>query len=315
MNPMRLRDEPRVTRPHWDEDDLRRLRRKRRRLIAARKGLAVVPTLLTLGNLLCGCAAIFFASRPVLTAMPLDWTPLTLGAVFIFLGMLFDALDGRVARLTHSTSDFGEQLDSMADMVSFGVAPAFLAVQLIGVQTPFIGNDRADWMFDRVALVVGGIYVLCAALRLARFNIELGDHDVDDHLSFKGLPSPGAAGTVASLALLHQHFLAAEVRKLGEMVDVVPTLSMRLSAVVMVAVMLLAAVAMTSRLRYVHVVSRYVRGRAPLGTIAKAMIVALLLAVWPQAALATAFVGYAVSAPAAWAWKRTWRRRATPAAG
>src|SRR5690606_12393377 len=115
---------------------------------------------------------------------------------FIFLGMLLDGLDGRVARMTRSTSELGEQLDSMADMVTFGVAPAFLAVQLVGVVSPL---SLAEDMFDRFAMVVAFIYVACAALRLARFNIETKSDNVVDHLSFSGLPSPGAAGTVASM--------------------------------------------------------------------------------------------------------------------
>ena len=94
----------------------------------------------------------------------------------------------------------------MADMVTFGVAPAFLAVQLIGVETPFVSMAN-DQMFDRVVVMVACIYVACTALRLARFNIiQATEADKTNHLSFEGLPSPGAAGTVASLVLLHQHF-------------------------------------------------------------------------------------------------------------
>ena len=81
--------------------------------------------------------------------------------------MVLDGLDGRIARLTRSTSELGEQLDSMADMVTFGVAPAFLAIQLIGVATPFI-SVRSDQLFDRFVVVVACIYVACAALRLER---------------------------------------------------------------------------------------------------------------------------------------------------
>ena len=91
---------------------------------AARLTIAVLPTLLTIGNLLCGFAAIFFASRLEDLRLPFGWTPLAWAAAVIFLGMVFDGLDGRIARLTRNTTDLGEQLDSMADMVTFGVAPA-----------------------------------------------------------------------------------------------------------------------------------------------------------------------------------------------
>ena len=257
----------------------------------ARRGVAVLPTLFTLGNLLAGCAAIFVASRPADTELPFDWTPLTFAAVFIFVGMLFDGLDGRIARLTRSTSDLGGQLDSMADMVTFGVAPAFLAIQLVGVETPFVAEStRSSEYFDRVALLIGAIYVACAALRLARFNIEDENPEEADHLSFKGLPSPGAAGTVASLILLHEHFLAHYAE---------PQWLVRAAAVAMIATTLLVALAMVSSFRYVHVMNRYVRNRAAFGAVAKAVIIALLLLVHPQGALAAAFVLYALSAPAA----------------
>ena len=166
----------------------------------------------------------------------------------IFMGMLFDGLDGRIARLTRNTSDLGEQLDSMADMVTFGVAPAFLAVQVTGVHTPFVSATN-DLMFDRFVVVVASIYVACAALRLARFNIEVGSDDHSDHNSFKGLPSPGAAGTVAGMVLLQQHFLVHR-----------PDLHKTLVAVEvgLVAIVLLSALAMVSRLRYMHVINRYV---------------------------------------------------------
>ena len=245
----------------------------------------------TLGNLLCGFGSVFYASRDLQADVPLGWTPLTFSAVFIFLGMVLDALDGRIARLTHTTSDLGEQLDSMADMVTFGVAPAFLAVQLIGVETPFISTD-SDRLFDRVVVIFACIYVACAALRLARFNLEIKKPEEADHNSFRGLPSPGAAGTVASLVLLHQHF---RIDRPDPMYWTV-----RLAAFAMVSIMLLAGFAMVSRLRYAHVVNRYFRGHAHFGTLAKIVVISLLFFIHPQGVLATGFAVYALSAPTAW---------------
>lgn len=282
-----------VTEP-GEDPSRRRSRRQpqqgelRRKL--ARRGIATLPTAFTLGNLLCGCAAIFLASREQGLNLPFGWTPLTFAAVFVFLGMVFDGLDGRIARLTRSASELGEQLDSMADMVTFGVAPAFMAVQLADVAAPFL--SETDRLFDRVVLVVAGIYAACAALRLARFNIEVTDSD--NHSSFKGLPSPGAAGTVASLVLLHQHFLARQLEN---------DWRVEAAAVGVVVVLGLVAVAMVSSFRYVHVMNRYVRNRAPFSTISKAVIVGLLLAIHLQGALAAAFTLYALSAPVAWAWR------------
>lgn len=294
-------------RPQPDEPAREGDRRRRRRLRGgepgfrgriARKGVAVLPTLFTLGNLLAGCAAIFLASRPENIELPFDWSPLTFAAVCIFVGMAFDGLDGRIARLTRSVSGLGEQLDSMSDMVTFGVAPAFIAVQLVGVGVPFVADPSLDVasvtlvqdrFFDRIAIVVAAIYACCAALRLARFNVEVTLPEEADHNSFKGLPSPGAAGTVASLVLLHEHFLKNYPER---------DLLVQAASYAMVAVMLLAALAMVSQFRYVHVLNRYVRNRAPFDTVAKAVIVLLLMAVHLQGSLAAAFVLYALSAPA-----------------
>jgi CDP-diacylglycerol--serine O-phosphatidyltransferase len=265
--------------------------RSRRGRRVARRTIAVLPTLFTLSNALCGFAAIFAASRTGMiepAQLPFGWTPLTFAAIFIFLGMLMDGLDGRVARLTRSASELGEQLDSMADMVTFGVAPAFLIVELTGVEAPFL--TEADAYFDRLALLIACIYVVCAALRLARFNIESGDDNYPHHDTFNGLPSPGAAGTVASLVLLHQHFLA----------NYEMHWSLNVAAVTMTAVAALAAAGMVSRFRYIHLMNRYVRGRAPFETVARAAVLALLLLLHLPGAVAAAFVAYALSAPTVW---------------
>ena len=263
--------------------------------------IAVLPTMFTLANLLCGFLAIFIASRPMDTPMAFDWTPLFCAAWFVFFGLICDALDGRVARMTRSTSDLGEQLDSMADMVTFGVAPAFILVQVIGVQAPFV-SEIGDTFYDRLGLVIAGIYVACAGLRLARFNIEKSDEETaGGHLYFEGLPSPGAAGAIAGMALLHQSIWADDKQATGA--DV--------AAYVMLASGLLCAVAMVSRFRYVHLMNRYIRGRAPFPAVVAGVIVLLLLLVWPQPAIAIGFVAYAVSGPAVALGRRHQKRSAT----
>ena len=278
-----------------------------RRARMARRGIAVLPTLFTLGNLLCGFAAIFLATRPTTPPIPLpfDWSPLTFATLCVFAGMLFDGVDGRVARITRSMSDLGEQLDSMADMVTFGVAPAIMAVQLVDVGLPFVAEVvEKDSYFGRIALIVAFIYVSCAALRLARFNIERGDA-TPDHTRFKGLPTPGAGGTVVSLVLVHQHFLRQNPAEHW---------TIAVAAGVMVIVMLLVAVSMVSNYRYVHVMNRYVSGRVPFKTMVLVVIVGPLMVIHPQLTLAAGFVLYALSAPviAASHWFKL-RRRASPA--
>jgi CDP-diacylglycerol--serine O-phosphatidyltransferase len=276
-----------------------------RRRRAKLKTISVVPSMITLGNLLCGFFAIFWASRdPAMWQnLPFSWSPMTYAIAFIFIGMVLDGFDGRVARMTGQTSELGEQLDSFADMVTFGVAPAFAVIMLVRLDIPFLAEAKGDYLIDRAVLIAGGIYVCCAALRLARFNIEIASDSVDDHLTFKGLPSPGAAGTVASLILLYEHFLAPLMREHFD--DAAHTINQPwtvwLTKLGCIAVMLLVAFAMVSKLKYVHLLNRYVRGQAPIHFIAICVACVGLVAVVPQQTFAFIAVAYALSAPLAWA--------------
>jgi len=138
-----------------------------------RRGVYLLPVLLTLGNLFCGYACIMYTMREeYATAAP-----------FIGIAFILDGLDGRIARLTGTEGPFGVQFDSLADMISFGLAPAILAYSW-GL-TPF---GRWGW-------AAGFIYVTAAAMRLARFNIQAGSVD---KRYFVGMPSPAAAGVVAA---------------------------------------------------------------------------------------------------------------------
>lgn len=280
----------------------RRLQSHRRRSRLARlKSVAILPTLLTLGNVLCGFAAIFYAARPMNTPIPWQWTPVEVAAWLIFLGMAFDALDGRVARMTKQTSELGAQLDSLADMVTFGVAPAFMITQQIsGVHElglPFIGH-AGDTVFSRLVVVIAGLYVVCCALRLARFNVETTDVSESAHLYFNGLPSPGAAGTVASMILLVGMLLRNQK---------VPNWTLNGLAIAMVMLTLLVAFAMVSNLRYIHVMNRFMRGRAKFDLLVKIVVVFILLIISLRGAMVGGFVIYALSAPTMALWRRTRR--------
>jgi CDP-diacylglycerol--serine O-phosphatidyltransferase len=137
-----------------------------------RRGVSLLPSLFTLANLFCGWACVVYAMRGDLaTAAP-----------FIGFAVVLDMLDGRIARMTGTTSDFGVQLDSLADLISFGMAPAVLTFQW-GLEP-----------LGRMGWAVGFVYLSAAALRLARFNIQV----VTDKRYFVGLPSPAAAGLVAA---------------------------------------------------------------------------------------------------------------------
>jgi CDP-diacylglycerol--serine O-phosphatidyltransferase len=151
---------------------------RRRRLSRERlsRGLFVLPTLFTVGNLFCGYLSIWRSIQGTFEA----------AAVYIIVAAVLDALDGRVARWTRSTSEFGEQYDSLADLVSFGVAPAVLAYSW----------GLSD--FQRVGWMASFLFVVCGSMRLARFNIQT---NVVDKRYFVGLPIPAAAGTIAALVL------------------------------------------------------------------------------------------------------------------
>ena len=145
----------------------------------------MLPTMLTLGNAVCGMAAI-----AVLMSGAERWTPdgqMFTAGLLVFGGMLFDMLDGRAARMTGQSSEFGAQLDSLCDAITFGVAPAVILWQFAADPYP----ERVRWVF-------GVLFTLCVIIRLARFNVETKEDS--SHEEFDGLPSPAAAGTIASFA-------------------------------------------------------------------------------------------------------------------
>lgn len=162
-----------------------------------RRGMYLLPSLFTVGNLFCGYACVMYAMRGDLaTAAP-----------FIGIAFLLDGLDGRIARLTGTTSAFGVELDSLADVVSFGMAPAVLAFAW-GL------SELGRWGW-----AAGFLYVTAAAMRLARFNIQTGGQS--DKRYFIGLPSPAAAGVPAATVFLYPYPLIGTVQALAAIAVVV----------------------------------------------------------------------------------------------
>jgi CDP-diacylglycerol--serine O-phosphatidyltransferase len=275
--------------------------RLRRRSGKPLPGVKVLPTMMTLANLVCGFAAIYYSARAGESGgpTPFGWHPLTVAGVLVFLGMAFDAVDGSLARLTRSTSDLGAQLDSLADVVTFGVAPAFMMLRLVSVyyggtgegqQATILGPDAGS-LYARLCWSIAAIYICCTALRLARFNVETASAAEDDHRWFKGLPSPGAGGAVASLTLLHQHLVLVTWK------DELPAGFGATSSLIIPAATLACAFAMVSRVRYPHFVNRYLKGRKSIPTVAAAMMVVAIAVWWFHESLAIAMTGYALSGP------------------
>jgi CDP-diacylglycerol--serine O-phosphatidyltransferase len=160
---------------------------ERRRRVDLRKTLFILPNMITMAAVFCGFNAIRICAKPGAEAEDFHRA-----AVLLLFAMLFDLLDGRVARLTKTQSAFGLQLDSLADLVSFGVAPALLVYQWVLHRHPIPG------------LLVAFLYVACAAARLARFNVlssAPSGAPVKPGKYIVGLPSPPASGVLISLAV------------------------------------------------------------------------------------------------------------------
>ena len=226
-----------------------------------------------------------------------QWSTLTVAGTLIFVGMFFDAIDGSVARLTGSTSDLGKQLDSLCDIVTFGVAPAYLMMRLVSfyyvspnesVQL-FVGPD-VDSIYGKAVWAIAAFYACCAALRLARVTAETEHDGGSAHSSFKGLPTPGAAGVVASFIVLHQHLLFTTTA--GESLTIA-----RASALVFPVVTLFCGLAMVSAVPYTHIVNRYLGGRRDFASLVR-IVLPVIAAIWfLQATLAIVCTAYAFSGP------------------
>jgi CDP-diacylglycerol---serine O-phosphatidyltransferase len=264
--------------------------RMRRRIL---RSTALLPALFTVSNGLCGFASIHFATKDGLGSAGM-WN-LFLAGWMIAAAMVCDMLDGSLARLTRKTSDFGGQLDSLSDVVSFGVAPAVLMVHTVFL---VLGSYAQVPGFGRTILCVGGIYAACAALRLARFNVE-NEPDESAHRIFSGLPSPGAAAAVAApILLLTYHAMYTHRPAAGEppLWADSPWLFYAIS-VGLPILTLAGALLMVSRLRYPHIINRYFRGKRPFNYLVKLVLIAVATMLYPLETGAVAGVGFLLWGP------------------
>lgn len=168
-----------------------------------RRGIYILPSLFTVGTLICGYYAILSTLKgtQMLAAgigAGLSLVAFDTAAKAIGWAILFDGLDGRIARLTNSTSDFGREFDSLADVITFGVAPAFLAYAWGVRALDEVYGTQLVQHLRQVGWIVTFAYVICGAARLARFNID-SVKPLSDRRHFVGLPIPAAAGVIASL--------------------------------------------------------------------------------------------------------------------
>lgn len=299
--PFRAKDH---TTPHRSrEHRRRRLRRRGRRAYV--RSVYFLPSLATLGNAICGFGCIYVAGLNS-TDPSRDWLTLFFAShrfiaacYLIFLAMFFDAVDGRLARFTRHTTDFGGQLDSLADVISFGVAPAFLALQVFKEAHPVVYP-----MFDRLFWAIGALYMSCAALRLARFNVS-NEHGEQHHFSFLGLPSPGAGGAVVAFILMQQDLAGDPWR--GYLQHTSHSLAYA-CIWILPALVLITGLLMISNIRYPHVVNRHMRGRRSLGRLIAVLVLLLLIVVAHRYVLAVGAVTYALWGPLSYLWIRSRRR-------
>jgi CDP-diacylglycerol--serine O-phosphatidyltransferase len=213
---------------------------KLRRRFARPKGtkrIGVLPSLMTLGNLLCGFLSLLQTANG----------RFEVAAWLILVAMIFDALDGKIARMTKVTSDFGAELDSLSDMIAFGAAPAFLVAFM------------SSYLPGKLAWLVGAVFVISVALRLARFNVETSPSE-EHHRFFKGLPSPAGAGFVASLVILNFDLLQNGY-EIDLLVKALPFVSLGIS------------VLMISGVRYIHVLNTVLKGQRPFEYLAQLVFI------------------------------------------
>lgn len=261
--------------------------------------VAIIPTLLTLGNAVCGFAAIAYASK-------IDHTEASefyfaVSGWLIMAAMVFDVLDGYVARLSRTASKFGGELDSLCDGISFGLAPAFLLMRM----GP--GWEPRPLLHQALA-GIAGLYMVCALLRLARFNVE-NTPDPASHKRFRGLPSPGAAGCLASLAILRGslaekwHLDAALVQPA---VEVWATLGAFVVALLMV-----------SRVPYPHVTKQFLnqtlKRRRHFSRLVEFVVLAFMVFMFREMVLILAFWVYALGLPLRYLVLRALKPEALPA--
>ncbi len=248
-----------------------------------------LPNLMTAGNLFCGFAAVIKCIQARLLTDGGDyalahagqsWMTLYTHAVWLILAaVIFDSLDGRLARMGGRTSLFGAEFDSLADVVSFGMTPALMVFFLI-----LAPREQFQW-FRELGWIIAFIYLLCGAVRLARFNVIanplLHRGETESSKDFVGLPIPAAAGTVASLVLLLLN-MSANARELRQLTIALPL------------ILILVSFLMVSTIRYPSFKQVNWETKTRFRTFILAFVIIVLVVRLQEVALFFVFMGYIV---------------------
>ncbi len=242
-----------------------------------------LPNLLTAGNLACGFFALTWIFKYQIGN---NFEPIRIAIRLILAAFAFDLFDGRLARLAKKESRFGREFDSLADIVSFGVAPAFLIYRIV------LQEFDSGW-------IIAAIYLVCGGIRLARFNVMSARPASEDGREFVGFPIPSAAGLVVTVTMFMMQ-LVGQDKSLGNARFLLPALMVLLSCL------------MVSNVRYPTF--KYIDWtlHRSVATFAAVVIVGLLLAMYFQITLALLFIAYMLyGLVRPWVSKR-WRREIEP---
>ncbi len=249
-----------------------------------RRGIYIVPSLFTLGNLAAGVFSILLATND----------RLDLAAWAIVVGIIMDMLDGRVARWAGATSEFGMELDSLCDLVTFGVAPAILMYEM------------ALEPLGRVGYAIAVFFPVAAALRLARFNLRARSGEVSTH--FTGLPVPAAAGILASFVLSYELFDTESIVTVKTIPLLMKRMPMFFHAVPLVTVIL--AFLMISTVQYGKFKQIKLGRPHSLQTFGLGLAGIFLLLTYPQNMMFVVFCLYVLSGLSTLAWRTYHAQRA-----
>jgi len=241
----------------------------------AKRGVYLLPSILTTFGLFCGFYAIIASIKG----------NFEIAAMAIFFAMLWDSLDGRVARMTNTQSAFGAEYDSMADLISFGVAPAILVYQWT-----LSGMGKIGWM-------AAFVYAACAALRLARFNTQVGSAD---KRYFQGLPSPAAAAVLAGMIGLYE-WLPGQGYELG--------LSNTSENAIGWVIAVVCGILMVSNVRYHSFKEVNFKGRASFRLLLLAALIIIIVVYKPLLVFFVFFFMYMISGPILTVWSLQQKRR------
>ena len=227
--------------------------------IRMKKGIYLLPNLFTSASLFCGFYSIIASFKEYFVP----------AAVAVLVAIVFDGLDGRVARLTNTTSKFGAEYDSLADVISFGIAPALLAY---------------SWslsIYGKFGWIASFLFVLCGALRLARFNIQIG---IIESKVFNGLPIPAAAAVVATTVIFFD-YVGAEGKFHNEFI---------------MAFVIILSLLMVSSVKYYSFKDMKLLSRKPFTIFFWSTVLLIIIFHWPEIMFFVIMLGYAISGPVWW---------------